>query len=291
MRENFAEKICFIDGIMRSMKITSFLPQISQPENLDNCYWFIFKDDTIFLAKSSEELTIPELSYNNQQFKYTHFLGLLNNIPCFCAETDFKLDEFTNFPIRQAYEHLGDNLFKIARRALQILKWDKTHQFCSQCGTKLVSKTDELAKICQNCDGLTFPKFSPSIIVAIKKENKILLARSPHFQPNMFALISGFIEPGETAEEAVVREVMEEVNLQIKNIRYFATQAWPFPDTFMIGFTADYAAGEIKINTKELEQAKWFDIDDLPLLPAPASISRQLIDHWITSHTTARNDQ
>lgn len=247
-------------------------------ENPNKNYWFIFKDDEIFLINQAGKYFLPQFTGSQDN---SHSLGYINNIPCLCSTTEAIPESCTAVPIRQAYDYLGIEKFKIACKALQILKWDKLHQFCSQCGTKLEPKLDELAKICKNCGKITFPKFSPSIIVGIKKDHEILLARPPHFPENKFALVSGFIEPGETAEAAVEREVMEEVGLKIKNINYFATQSWPFPDTFMIGFTADYAAGEIKINEKEIVEAKWFNKNNLPDLPLPASISRQIIDYCL----------
>jgi len=133
-------------------------------------------------------------------------------------------------------------------------------------------------KQCIQCNHTFFPTIAPAVMVLIHRDNKILMARSPHFRPGMYALIAGFIDIGETAEEAVHREVMEEVGLKIYNLEYFATQSWPFPNSFMVAFKAHYYSGEITIDPSEIEHADWFDKEDLPTLPPYASIAKILIE-------------
>lgn len=161
------------------------------------------------------------------------------------------------------------------------MEWDRTNQFCSRCGTKTLQKPGERGKECPECGELFYPRISPAVIVLIRKGHEILLARSPNFPPDMYSLIAGFVEPGETAEAAVIREIKEEVGIEVKNIRYFGTQAWPFPNSLMIGFTAEYKAGEIQPDGFEIEDAEWFSAEKLPSLPGKISISRKLIDHFL----------
>ena len=139
----------------------------------------------------------------------------------------------------------------------------------------------ERGKKCPNCGELFYPRISPAVIVLIKKGNEILLARSPNFPSGLYGLVAGFIEPGESAETAVVREIREEVGIEVKNITYFGTQAWPFPNSLMIGFTAEYDSGEVLPDGVEIEDAGWFSAEKLPVLPGKISISRKLIDHFL----------
>lgn len=163
-------------------------------------------------------------------------------------------------------------------RSVQWLTWN--HQFChcSQCGELLKTAIDCSHKKCLVCNLSYFPNLAPVIMVLIKKKNQLLLARSPHFKKGVYSALAGFVDIGETAEVAVHREVREEVGLKIKSLKYFGSQSWPFPRSFMIAFTADYLNGEIVMDPTEIEDAKWFDIDSLPELPIMSSISRKLID-------------
>jgi NAD+ diphosphatase len=143
------------------------------------------------------------------------------------------------------------------------------------------NRKTELAKICPACGFVSFPRLSPAVIMSIIKNDHILLARSPRFPPGMFSTLAGFVEPGETLEEAVKREVREEVNIRISNISYVASQPWPFPHSIMIGFSATYLDGEIEVDNDELEDARWFSVRDLPVLPSRITIARLLIDNFI----------
>lgn len=166
----------------------------------------------------------------------------------------------------------------IAALAVQIIDCDRTTQFCGQCGAKTRQLRTERAKFCSDCNLITYPQLSPEIIVLVQKEDQILLARSPHFLPDLHSVIAGFVEPGENLEHTVHREVKEEVGITVKNIRYFGSEPWPFPHSFMIGFVADYAGGEITIDNNEIVSAGWFSRDNLP---SRLSISRALIDCWV----------
>lgn len=166
-------------------------------------------------------------------------------------------------------------------RAYHWVNWHKQSKYCGQCASPLEDQINLSEKKCLSCKVSVFPRFSPAVMVLIQHGNKILLARSPHFKAGFYSAIAGFIEMGETAEEAAHREVKEELGLEITDLEYFGSQTWPFPDSFMIAFKAKYLRGELKIDEKEIEDAQWFDAQNLPELPTTASISRQLIEHAI----------
>lgn len=161
------------------------------------------------------------------------------------------------------------------------LQWELQSKFCSRCGNGLIDSYKSSEKFCQICNTLFFPRFSPAVMVLIVKGKQILLARSHNFKHGFYSALAGFIELGESAEQAAHREVKEEVGLEITNLKYIGTQAWPFPDSFMIAYRADYLSGEITLEEEEIADAKWFDLDKLPTLPSNVSISRHLIDQVI----------
>ena len=147
--------------------------------------------------------------------------------------------------------------------------------------TPTVQRETERSKECPKCGQIHFPRLAPAVIVLVERGNQILMARSRHFAPGMFSVLAGFVEPGETLEEAVAREVKEESGILVKDIRYFGSQPWPFPHSLMIGFTAKYAGGEITLEDSELEEAGWYTADNLPPQPGKISIARKLIDAFV----------
>ncbi|MDD1728050.1 MAG: NAD(+) diphosphatase [Methanospirillum sp.] len=190
---------------------------------------------------------------------------------------------YQSLPLRTIAGSLSTDLLAILGRGVQLVRFDHITTFCGRCGTKNGMKVDELAKQCPACGLLTFPRLSPAIIVRIVQEDRILLARSPHFPSGMYSVVAGFVEPGESLEAGVHREVFEEVGIRIRDLQYFGSQPWPFPDSLMIGFVARYLSGEIKCDGVEIEDAQWFSRDQLPELPGPLSIARSLIEDYLTS--------
>jgi len=183
--------------------------------------------------------------------------------------------------VRELWGQIPDEDLAIAAYAVRMIDCAKANRFCGRCGTPTEPVLTERAWQCPSCKRIYYPRISPAIIVLIKNGDKVLLARSPRFPKGMYSVIAGFVEPGETLEEALHREVREEVGISVNNIRYFASEPWPFPDSLMIGFTAEYAGGEIGIDNNEIVDADWFGRDNLPQLPARMSISRALIERWI----------
>ncbi len=265
-----------------------FIVGIEPPaDRKEKALWFIFRGREILLKLNKNPGAIPKLIDFGETGLFgirEQYLGTLNGIHCYSIELpeDAEAPEEMKFvDLRQAYSEISEGCFALVNKAVQIMEWDRTNQFCSRCGAKTLQKPGERGKECPDCRELFYPRISPAVIVLIRKGNEILLARSPNSPPGMYSLIAGFIEPGESAEAAVVREVKEEVGIKIRDIRYFGTQAWPFPNSLMIGFTAEYDSGDIQPDGFEIEDAKWFSADKLPSLPGKISISRKLIDHFL----------
>jgi NAD+ diphosphatase len=213
------------------------------------------------------------------------YLGLLNGDPCWSAELmrDQEIPSGAGLTgLRALYDQLSEAEYAIAGRAAQIVAWERDHQFCGRCGTPTEPVPGERARRCPVCELHAYPRLSPAVITLIERGDTILLARGHAFQPGRFGIIAGFVEPGETLEEAVRREVREEVGFELDRVEYFGSQPWPFPHGIMIGFRANHLDGEITIDDGELAEAGWYGIDELPNIPGKLSIARQLIDDWAT---------
>jgi NAD+ diphosphatase len=264
--------------------ISGFEPPKEQSEP---AWWFAFQGNKLLVYQTPSSVRIPFLvNFAELGLKalHQHYLGRLDHHHCYAVGLDEGIIPpagMTFEGLRQVYGRLDEDLFWIAARAVQIVDWDRTHRFCGRCGVPLRTSTTERAKECPQCGLLHFPRLSPAIIVLVERGHKLLLARSRHFLPGMYSVLAGFVEPGETLEEAVVREVKEEVGLTVRDIQYFGSQPWPFPHSLMIGFTATYAGGEIILDDAEIEDAGWFTVDDLPPLPGKISIARKLIDGFV----------
>jgi NAD+ diphosphatase len=256
-------------------------------ERSEPAWWFAFQENKLLVYLNPSSVSVPSLV----QFEELgliplsqHYLGQLDSRPCYAVglEQGVLLPAGMGFEgLRRVYGRLDEDLFWIAARAVQIVDWDRTHRFCGRCGTPLRVKTTERAKECTQCGLLQFPRLAPAIIVLVERGREILLARSRHFLPDMYSVLAGFVEPGESLEEAVEREIKEEVGIEVKDIRYFGSQPWPFPHSLMIGFTATYAGGEICLDGSEIEDAGWFTSDNLPSIPGKISIARKLIDWFV----------
>jgi NAD+ diphosphatase len=261
---------------------TSFLSQLHPPIPVNQpALWFIFKNEQILLADNH---TIPRLFTPPLPIQHPHYLGTYNATPCYAAEVLEAAHSPSAMSFQPLRYELADNndLFLIAARAKQILHWDKATQFCGRCGSSTQHSEQERAKICLHCNILTYPQIAPVALALVWRKKEILLARSPHFPAGVYSLLAGFVEPGETIEQAVAREVKEEVSIDIKNLQYAGSQPWPFPSNLMIGFTAEYDSGEIIMDPVEIEDAQWFALTKLPTLPNPLSLSRHIIEKFLS---------
>lgn len=270
---------------LRTPFIPGVKPNTKQPSP---SFWFYFRDEKLLTLPSSEKVTIYTKSPEqlNAQQKFSQYLGNYGGTDCFVAEPNDSFEppgplQFAS--LRSLFGRIDEDLFTLAGRAIQVLHWHKEHQFCGKCGTAMINRESELAMICPNCHFISYPRLSPAVIMSVVRGDQILLARSPRFTKGMYSTLAGFVEPGETLEEAVKREVREEVNVSVKNVQYIASQPWPFPHSIMIGFSADYKSGTIKVDGNEIEDAAWFSKHDLPPLPSKITIARLLIDNFTKS--------
>lgn len=269
----------------------AFTPLVSPPAGIaDPALYFAFSQDRLLVHLEGDTARVP-LRRDSGGLGLTplreQYLGTLGQTHCFSVElpADAPAPAGMAFKgLRQLFGLLDESHFWLAGRAVQIVNWDRTHQFCGQCGTATRSRAAERAKECPACGLLSFPRVSPAIIVLIERGRHLLLARNHRFPTGRFSVLAGFVEPGETLEEAVAREVREEVNIEVSDIRYFASQPWPFPHSLMVGFTAQYAGGEIRPDPAEIAEAAWFTPDHLPDLPDGISIARRLIDWFLAKH-------
>jgi NAD+ diphosphatase len=253
------------------------------------CFAFV-ESDLLIVADGESNLSVPTWDdlrrWHLPAIRY-QYLGSLNAAPCWSVE----LAPDTAPPpgaalsgIRALFDQFTEVQYVLAGKAVQIIAWERDHQFCGRCCTPMEPVPRERARRCPRCHLISYPRISPAIIVLIERGNRILLARGHAFAPGRFGIIAGFVEPGESLEDAVRREVREEVGIELANVRYFGSQPWPFPHGIMIGFRADHARGEITLDDGELAEANWYDLDSLPNVPAKLSIARRLIDDWATRH-------
>ena len=245
---------------------------------------FAFQQTLLLVAGEAPGLRLPahwELANLGRPPLRRLYLGTLGLRACYA----FEYGADTEAPpgmlwqgLRALYGRLDDSLFALAGRALQYIDWDRTHQFCGRCGTPMRHREGERARECPSCRLIAYPRIAPAVMCLVTRESEILLARSPHFPPGMYSALAGFVEPGESLEQCLAREVLEETGISVAHPRYFASQPWPFPHSLMIAFVADYAGGEITPAPDEIEDAQWFALDALPKLPNRISIARRLID-------------
>lgn len=260
--------------------------------------WFIFRGYDLLIYDGGATARVPlpgdpaELGLGLLRQKY---LGRLEtpdgDLHCYAGEVAAEAappEGMLFHGLRALYGRLDEPSFWIAGRAVQIVDWDRTHQYCGRCGSRTEDQPRERAKICPVCGLTSYPRLAPAIIVRVERTTaegagEILLARNHRFPAGMYSVLAGFVEPGETLEECVRREVYEESGIRLDNIRYFGSQPWPFPHSLMIAFVACYAGGEIIVEEAELDDARWFAADSLPRLPMPPSIARELIDDWLAA--------
>jgi NAD+ diphosphatase len=250
--------------------------------------WLVFSGEKMIQPIASTELMIrpwAELDFAHAYQEQVVKIGEHDGLPCFLIDMgneSIEHEQLTLISMRALLMQNHTRVFGIVARAWQIALFMRTHRFCGQCGSTMQQIDWEMAMQCSRCHHRCYPRISPCIIVAIRHQDKILLAQGkPHQSRQMFSTLAGFVESGETLEQTVHREVFEEVGIHVKNLRYFSSQPWPFPHSLMVGFLADYASGEIQVDGKEILEAHWYSADALPNIPPKLSIAGQLIQQTL----------
>lgn len=262
-----------------------FLPGVTPPRDRDDtALWMLVRRDRVLLREGDAGLAGPEQAARLATAGAAHFIGMLDGRQLWAAGVAdaTEADEGWRFSDLFSFHALaGDERWLAAGRAVQIVEWERTHRFCGRCGAPTAPVEGERAMRCRKCGLLAFPRLSPAVIVLIHRGDEVLLARSHRFPEGMYSALAGFVEPGETVEGALMREVAEEVGVRVRNLEYRGSQPWPFPNSLMLGFFAEYAGGEIVPEAAEIADAAWFPVDALPTIPGPISIANRLITAWV----------
>ena len=256
-----------------------FLPAIQPGPATTGLAWcFVFVDGSLLLPETEGAELAP---HPWQGFELPaisrHYLGQLDGADCWAMALPAVPAGWRAVGLRAAMMQLAEPLMGLAGRAAQILEWDRAHRHCGVCATPTVLHARERARSCPSCGHVAYPRISPAMMVLVWRGEELLLARSPSYAPGRYSALAGFVEAGESLEDCVAREVVEEVGVQVRSLRYFGSQSWPFPHSLMVAFTAQWAGGDIMAQPDEIEDAAWFSIDALPDIPPRFSIAGHLI--------------
>lgn len=273
-----------VNGMITSFQ-RSYPPARPMP---GSAYWFLFRGHEILVQNQDSRLALPlcdEAAVAPLAPGAVLFLGTLNGVPCLAGEVSVEQAITAGWQavgIRELFGHLNDDVYGIVGYASHILRWQRDSRFCPVCGQQLNEFGEQWMRQCSNCDYVGYPPVSPAILALVYDGPNVLLVHKPGWG-SRFSIVAGFVEPGESLEQCVKREVFEEVGVEVTDITYVSSQPWPFPNQLMIGFTARYIGGYLSPDQTEVDQAAWFRFDQLPELPAPLSLSRQIIDKWARS--------
>ena len=241
--------------------------------------YFVFCQIDLVLEKTNNGYQIPtELPVEMKP--WSTVMNVDGDKACRIEQPLLGNERYEMCGLRQSYYKLSHEDYLKAGKCHELLYWDQNTKFCGVCGGPMRFDTD-ISKKCEHCGKEVWPQLATAVIVLVRKDKEVLLVHAKNFRTDFYGLVAGFVETGETLEEAVHREVMEETGLHIKNLKYFASQPWPYPCGLMVGFIADYDGGKIHLQRSELSKGSWFDKDHLPQIPEKLSIARQLIDHWL----------
>ncbi len=265
-----------------------FLPGVVPPENTGSeKLWMLVQRGRVLFRVEDAGLASAEEAERLPRTGEAHFIGTLDGQQVWTAgvEDEVEADEGWRFcDLFSVYGMANEEIWMAGGRAVQIVEWERTNRFCGRCGIPNELATGERAMRCPQCRLLRFPQLSPAIITLVHRGDEVLLARSHRFPEGLFSALAGFVEPGETVEGALVREVEEEVGIRVKNLEYRSSQPWPFPNSLMLGFWAEYESGAIVLEEAEIAEAHWFPVDALPNIPGPISIANRLITSWVSRH-------
>lgn len=258
-------------------------------------FYFVFcKDDLMLMQQADGSYTIPCQEEPPTQVKaWTHVMDVSpmedgTEVATYCLDTPptapagSEAVALQPCPLRQSYYKLPQELYLKAGKCRELLYWDQNTKYCGVCGAPMRMDTS-ISKKCTECGKEVWPQLATAVIVLIHKGDEVLLVRARNFRTDFYGLVAGFVETGETLEEAVAREAKEETGVTISNIRYFGSQPWPYPCGLMVGFHADYVSGEIHLQRSEIAKGGWFGRNNLPTIPEKLSIARMLIDDWLST--------
>ena len=266
----------------------NFIPENNNTSSNQKIFLIIRGQEVLEDTISGQVALLAEddLKWSSLELLSEHFLGYLDDKALYAAELSQSSNLLDNTKMSTMYALLGrvaDSLFTALSRAVQIVEWYRSNQYCGKCSKNLQEDEKERAMKC-SCGNLVYPRISPCVIVLVTKGEELLLAHNKNFPGNFYSTLAGFIEPGESAEHSLRREVLEEVNIEIENIIYYGSQSWPFPSQLMLGFHAEFKSGDIKPDGLEIDKADWFNYQNLPEVPTGnISISGQLIESYIES--------
>lgn len=260
-------------------------------------YWFVFCKDSLVLEHHADgTYTIPyspEPPVETQE--WTHVLNISplddgTEVRALSIDQPLSKDggRWEMCGLRQSYYKLPTEFYLKAGKCHELLYWDSNTRYCGCCGAPMAMHTD-ISKRCTHCGKEVWPQLATAIIVLIHRGNEVLLVHARNFKTDFYGLVAGFVETGETLEEAVHREVMEETGLTIRNLTYWASQPWPYPCGLMVGFYAEYESGDLHLQRSELSKGSWFRYDQLPTIPEKLSLARQLIDNWLKTKPQIKN--
>jgi len=266
------------------MKRQIFVPGHRGPDRIaGEVVCCVFHRNRVLISREGGRPVIPRWDAGTGviDFERAHYLGALDDRHCY----GFALPPEATVPphlepvgLRALILEGNETAAALAGQAFQILEWARTHRYCGSCGAPTTPHAADRAMECRACGLVYYPRISPVVMTLVYRKGEILLTRKPGYAPGRYTVVAGFVETGETLEECLAREVGEEVGVTVKNPRYFGSQPWPFPNSLVMAFSAEWAGGEVRPDPAELEDARWFAINALPELPEPVHISRQLID-------------
>lgn len=261
------------------------LPVAPENAEADDALYFAFADDEILCVSEGgvpRPVTRDEFRWLDVQVSWKHYLGRWQQRSCYALAVHGQVPEgFARVGLRAWLGRVDPAFFYLAGRAKQIVEWRRDHAHCGRCATPMQEHETDRAMRCPRCGLMSYPRISPSIIVLVRRGEEMLLARNARWPTGMFSTLAGFVEPGESIEQTVHREVMEEVGIAVTNLRYLGSQSWPFPNSLMLGFHADYASGDIVCATDEIADARWFHYGRPPNVPPSTAISGWLIDAFV----------
>jgi NAD+ diphosphatase len=252
---------------------------------VQDTFWFLFQSTRLFLrtgAKGTDALPCAA----DAPFApsgMVHDIGSYEGNSCRACPVDSlpERQKFTAVDLRAAYGILGEPLYQLAGKGWEMIHWEEHTRYCPVCGVRTAPATP-LSRQCPACGYLLFPHIAPAVLALVRKEDRILLVHAHSFTGPHYGLVAGFLEPGESLEECVCREVLEETGLEVGGVTYFGSQPWPYPSGLMVGFAMNHMAGEIRLQEEELSHAAFFSRHDLPELPHRLSLARRMIDCWRT---------